>query len=244
MLIERLCTPAVLYIGFSLIYIVIDIFSKEYVEAGVKFIVMIGMTTLLNFLCDNNLKIAAYFIVFLPLMFIFYLSGLIIYIFGIPSYSFDFNYLDSDSDSDSDSDIYKSSDTSDPNEESSINCDKRIKKKYKCNTPLTEFQCNQYAFFKDLNYKGTFAFGNRYPGKCFIKDNYKGENDLYYNTSVGKDCSKSHPCVCNEIDTSPECIGYSDGDLSSSSSSSSSSSTPPLPYYQYGSQKSYYLYGT
>ena len=38
MLIERLCTPAVLYIGFSLIYIVIDIFSKEFVEAGVKFV--------------------------------------------------------------------------------------------------------------------------------------------------------------------------------------------------------------
>ena len=78
MLIERLCTPAILYIGFSLIYIVIDIFSKEYVEAGVKFIIMIAMTTLLNFLCDNDLKLTAYFVV--SLMFMFYLSGSYLYI--------------------------------------------------------------------------------------------------------------------------------------------------------------------
>ena len=100
MLIERLCSPAVLYIGFSLIYIVIDIFSKEYVEAGVKFLIMIAMTALLNFLCDNGLKITAYFIVFLPLMFMFYLSGLLIYIFGLPAYSFDYK-LNKNSTSDS-----------------------------------------------------------------------------------------------------------------------------------------------
>ena len=60
-------------------------------EAGVKFVLMIAMTTLLNFLCDNDFKITAYFIVFLPLMFMFYLSGLLIYIFGLPSYSTDYD---------------------------------------------------------------------------------------------------------------------------------------------------------
>ena len=250
MLIERLCTPAVLYIGFSLIYIVIDIFSKEYAEAGVKFVLMIAMTTVLNFLCDSDLKIMAYFIVFLPLMFMFYLSGLLIYIFGLPSYSLDYEL---NKQSNSDSDI--SSDTSSGGLFSSIlpdipflntavskcgeyclpentcveNCyingcykktddpntcweqySKDLEGKYdvhdleltsltksgRCKNNRTEQACKQYALDNQFEYKGSFAYGSKYPEKCFIKDAHKGETAVYYNLGSGKECSKLQPCIC------------------------------------------------
>lgn len=251
MLIERLCTPAVLYIGFSLIYIVIDIFSKEFVEAGVKFVLMIAMTTLLNFLCDNDFKITAYFIVFLPLMFMFYLSGLLIYIFGLPDYSLDYD-LNKDVSSDSDT---TSSDTTSGGIFSSIlpniplfnaadskcgeycspentcveNCyingcykntdepntcweqySKDLEGKYKvhdleltsltksgrCTNNITEQDCKQYAIDNQFDYKGSFAYGTKYPEKCFIKDADKGNTAVYYNLGSGKECSKLQPCIC------------------------------------------------
>lgn len=257
MLIERLCSPAVLYIGFSLIYIVIDIFSKEYVEAGVKFLIMIAMTALLNFLCDNGLKITAYFIVFLPLMFMFYLSGLLIYIFGLPAYSFDYKLnknstSDSEltsSDSDSTSSGFLNSflpdipflNTTDskcgehcsPENTCVENCyingcykktdepntcweqySKDLEGKYKvhdlelttltksgrCDNNITEEECKQYALDNQFEYKGTFAYGSRYPEKCFIKDAHKGATALYYNIGSGKECSKLQPCVCGNTD--------------------------------------------
>ena len=254
MLIERLCTPAILYIGFSLIYIIIDIFSKEYVEAGVKFIIMIAMMTLLNFLCDNDLKLTAYFIVFLPLMFMFYLSGLLIYIFGLPSYSTDYD-LNKDVSSDSDVTSDVTSDTSTGGLFSSIlseipflnttdskcgehclpentcveNCyingcykktdnpntcweqySKDLEGKYnvhdlelssltksgRCKNNITEQDCKQYAINNQFDYKGSFAYGTKYPEKCFIKDAHKGSTAVYYNLGSGKECSKLQPCIC------------------------------------------------
>ena len=262
MLIERLCTPAILYIGFSLIYIVIDIFSKEYVEAGVKFIVMIAMTTLLNFLCDNDLKITAYFIVFLPLMFMFYLSGLLIYIFGLPSYSTDYD-LNKDVSSDNDTTSDVTSDTSTWGLFSSIlpdipflnadsskcgehclpkntcveNCyingcykktdnpntcwekySKDLEGKYqvhnlelssltksgRCKNNITEQDCKQYAIDNQFDYKGSFAYGTKYPEKCFIKDSHKGGTAVYYNLGSGKECSKLQPCICGNGDNNED----------------------------------------
>jgi len=97
-MLERICAPAILYLGFSLIYIVIDLFGKKYTEASIKFIIMFIMSIVLNILCDRGLKVIAYMVVFLPLMFMFYLSGLLVYIFGLPGQKITDSDLTSDSD--------------------------------------------------------------------------------------------------------------------------------------------------
>lgn len=89
------CSPSLLYFVFTLIYTSIDLYNAKYTEAGVKLIIMIIMVVILNILCNRGLKILAYLVVFLPLIFMFHLSGLVLYIFNEKP-----NLLDSDLDSD------------------------------------------------------------------------------------------------------------------------------------------------
>ena len=96
-ILDNNCSPALLYFVFTLIYTSIDLYNTKYTEAGVKLIIMIIMIVILNILCDRGQKILAYLVVFLPLMFMFHLSGLILYIFNEKP-----NVLDSDLVSDSD----------------------------------------------------------------------------------------------------------------------------------------------
>ena len=78
-ILDNNCSPALLYFVFTLIYTSIDLYNTKYTEAGVKLIIMIIMIVILNILCDRGQKILAYLVVFLPLMFMFHLSGLILY---------------------------------------------------------------------------------------------------------------------------------------------------------------------
>ena len=92
---ENNCSPSLLYFVFTLIYTSIDLYNAKYTEAGVKLIIMIIMVVILNILCNRGLKILAYLVVFLPLIFMFHVSGLVLYIFNEKK-----NLLDSDRDSD------------------------------------------------------------------------------------------------------------------------------------------------
>ena len=94
-ILENNCSPALLYFVFTLIYIIIDLYNSKYTEVGVKLIIMIIMVVILNILCNRGLKLLAYLVVFLPLMFMFHLSGLVLYILNEKP-----NLLDSDIDSD------------------------------------------------------------------------------------------------------------------------------------------------
>ena len=66
MITDNLCLPALLYLGFTLIHIVIDLFNKMYNSALLKFIQMIIFTTILNLLCRSGLTVLSWIIVFLP----------------------------------------------------------------------------------------------------------------------------------------------------------------------------------
>ena len=76
-ILDKICPPALLYIFFTIVYTSIDLYNKKYTEAGVKLIIMIIMTVILNILCSRGLKLLAYLVVFLPLIFMFHLSALI-----------------------------------------------------------------------------------------------------------------------------------------------------------------------
>ena len=82
-MIEKLCTPAIIYLGFSIIQIVIDTFKGMYNAAFLKTLVMVLMTLVLNILCNRNLTLVAWLIVFIPFIFMSVIVTILLYIFGL-----------------------------------------------------------------------------------------------------------------------------------------------------------------
>ena len=87
-----LCPPAILYIGFSLIQIIIDLFKKLYNTAFLKFIVMILFTIILNILCRHGLGIISWFIVFVPFIFMTIITTSLLFVFGLNPKNGKYNY--------------------------------------------------------------------------------------------------------------------------------------------------------
>ena len=79
----RFCAPAILYIGFSLAQIIIDLFKQTYNTAFLKFIVMIIFTIILNILCRHGLGIISWFIVFIPFIFMTVITTVLLFAFGL-----------------------------------------------------------------------------------------------------------------------------------------------------------------
>ena len=65
MFITELCGPALVYIGFTLIQIIIDLYKNLYGNAFLKFIIMIILALVINILCNMGLTILAWFLVFI-----------------------------------------------------------------------------------------------------------------------------------------------------------------------------------
>ena len=82
-MIEKLCTPAIIYLGFSIIQIVIDTFKGMYNAAFLKTLVMVLMTLVLNILCNRNLTLVAWLIVFIPFILMTYITSLLLFVFGL-----------------------------------------------------------------------------------------------------------------------------------------------------------------
>ena len=82
-MIEKLCTPAIVYLGFSIVQIVIDTFKGMYNAAFLKTLVMVIMTLVLNILCNRNLTIVAWLIVFIPFILMTYITSLLFFVFGL-----------------------------------------------------------------------------------------------------------------------------------------------------------------
>jgi hypothetical protein len=81
--VDSLCPPAVLYLGFSVIQIIIDLFRGQQNSAFLKVIVMIIFTILLNQLCIGGLTILSWFIVFIPFIMMTYVTTILLYVFGL-----------------------------------------------------------------------------------------------------------------------------------------------------------------
>lgn len=83
MLIENLCPPAILYLGFSLTQIIIDIFRKMYNLALMKSVVTIVFTGVLNILCSRGLTTVSWLIVFIPFITMTLVTAILLYVFGL-----------------------------------------------------------------------------------------------------------------------------------------------------------------
>lgn len=78
-----LCPPALVYLGFSLVQIIIDIIKNMYNTALLKFIVMLVFTLILNILCSSGFTMAAWIIVFVPFILMTIIIGLLLYVLGL-----------------------------------------------------------------------------------------------------------------------------------------------------------------
>lgn len=79
----KLCAPALIYLCFSMIQIIIDMFKQLYQEALYKLVAMILITLLLNILCEQNLELVAWIIVLTPFILMTEMIIMLAYIFGI-----------------------------------------------------------------------------------------------------------------------------------------------------------------
>ena len=83
MVLENVCAPALLYLAFSIIQIIIDMYRGETIQAFFKFIVMIIFTIVLNAICSSGMTIISWFIVFIPFILMTYVTTILFFIFGI-----------------------------------------------------------------------------------------------------------------------------------------------------------------
>ena len=83
MFLLNICAPALIYIGFSLIQIFIDIYNTNINEAFLKFIFMIVFTLIINILCVLGYVVIAWIIVFIPIIMMTIISTLLLHVFGL-----------------------------------------------------------------------------------------------------------------------------------------------------------------
>ena len=83
MITSNLCGPALIYLTFSLIQIVLDTTKGLYNTALFKFIISFIITTLLNALCIRGLTAASWVIVFIPFITMTVITSILLYYFGL-----------------------------------------------------------------------------------------------------------------------------------------------------------------
>jgi hypothetical protein len=83
MFISGLCGPGLVYIGFSLIQIFIDIYNGVMNAAFLKFIIMLVFTLIINILCDLGYSVIAWILVFIPIIMMTIISTLLLQVFGL-----------------------------------------------------------------------------------------------------------------------------------------------------------------
>lgn len=91
-MLDSLCPPALLYLGFSLTQIVIDMFKNMYNTAIMKFIVMIIFTMVLNTICASGLTVISWMLVFIPFILMTITTSILLFVFGLSPSEGNINY--------------------------------------------------------------------------------------------------------------------------------------------------------
>jgi hypothetical protein len=83
MILNYLCPPALLYVVFFLIQIVIEISNESYKQALTQSIICIIFTCILQIFCNANLTLIAWLLVFIPVIMYTYMVLLIFMVFRL-----------------------------------------------------------------------------------------------------------------------------------------------------------------
>lgn len=80
--IDNLCPPALLYLAFSLIQILVDIYKQLYSTAFIKFLIMLLFTTILNTFCASGLSVISWLLVFIPFITMTIITSFLLFMLG------------------------------------------------------------------------------------------------------------------------------------------------------------------
>lgn len=80
---SSICPPALIYLIFSLVQIVLDVGQGMFNTAIMKSVVAIPVTWLLNTLCQRGMGIISWVIVFIPFLFMTAIVAMLLYAFGL-----------------------------------------------------------------------------------------------------------------------------------------------------------------
>ena len=83
MILNYLCPPALIYVVFFLIQIVIEISRNEYRQALTQTIICIIFTCILQIFCNAELSIVSWILVFIPIIMYTYMVLLIFMVFRL-----------------------------------------------------------------------------------------------------------------------------------------------------------------
>ena len=83
MLASRLCTPALIYLIFSVAQVLIDTFKGMYNTALIKILLTIVFTFLLNYLCQAGLGILSWIIIFIPFILMSVIVTMLLFVFKL-----------------------------------------------------------------------------------------------------------------------------------------------------------------
>jgi len=83
MILNYLCPPALLYVVFFLIQIVIEISNESYKQALTQSIICIIFTCILQIFCNADLTLIAWLLVFIPVIMYTYMVLLIFMVFRL-----------------------------------------------------------------------------------------------------------------------------------------------------------------
>lgn len=106
---KKLCTPALIYILFSVTQIMIDMFKGLFNTAFIKFCISFLITLLLHYLCVSGYKVVSWIIVFIPFILMTVITYILLLSLGMDPYKGRLSVID-------------------PNQKISINTD--IRKQY------------------------------------------------------------------------------------------------------------------
>jgi hypothetical protein len=82
-MIQSLCMPALMYLVFMVMHITFDMYNKLYNMVIVKIIMTTIGTLLLNILCENNMSIVSWIIVFIPFVMMTIIAIYILFMLGL-----------------------------------------------------------------------------------------------------------------------------------------------------------------
>lgn len=65
-MINKLCTPAFIYLIFGIAHIIMSIFNSAYFMAMKQFLMTLLFATLLNMLCERNMSVISWILIVIP----------------------------------------------------------------------------------------------------------------------------------------------------------------------------------
>lgn len=83
MALESICTPALIYLVFSIVQIVLDTGKGLYNTAFLKLFVTFIFTIFLNYLCDHGLGVISWIIVFIPFILMSIIISVLLLMLGL-----------------------------------------------------------------------------------------------------------------------------------------------------------------